>query len=300
MSVEQAKLRAELDELSAEGRFCDMVPLAARMVELLGSCCGGSNRPEYVVALDELGGLHRNLGNYEDSLVVYQEALRLGAVVFGSDDPNYATTLNNVAGLFRLMGKWQRSEVAFGEAYGIYERTLGPNHFLTVSALNNLGLLRQDQGRPADAVELHRDCLDRLGYGSANALARATTLNNLAGAYRSMDRLEEAEPLMLEALDLYESEVGRRHPLYIGEVNNLASLDVAAGRLSAARRRLEWVAERCRVAFGPRSANTSAVLSNLASVYERIGDTEAAAMVRSELAAAVEPLDQAGSEPGDG
>ncbi len=52
----------------------------------------------------------------------------------------------------------------------------------------------------------------------------ATSLNNLAALYRSQGRYKEAEPLYLEALDLYKRLLGDNHPLVALSLNNLAAL----------------------------------------------------------------------------
>ncbi|WP_130758765.1 tetratricopeptide repeat protein, partial [Microcystis aeruginosa] len=62
----------------------------------------------------------------------------------------------------------------------------------------------------------------------------ATSLNNLAGLYDSQGRYTEAEPLYLEALDLYKRLLGDNHPHVATSLNNLAGLYDSQGRYTEA------------------------------------------------------------------
>ncbi len=54
--------------------------------------------------------------------------------------------------------------------------------------------------------------------------------NNLAGLYDSQGRYPEAEPLLLQALDLYKQLLGDNHPQVALSLNNLANLYQYQGR----------------------------------------------------------------------
>lgn len=67
---------------------------------------------------------------------------------------------NNLAGLYRLMGQLEKAEQHFQQALQIYEQTVGKEHFLYISGMNNLGLVYQDMKRFAEAEVLHVRSLD--------------------------------------------------------------------------------------------------------------------------------------------
>ena len=56
----------------------------------------------------------------------------------------------------------------------------------------------------------------------------ATSLNNLAGLYRSQGRYEEAEPLYQEALAILMSTVGENHPYMQSVMSALMMLKLQA------------------------------------------------------------------------
>ncbi|MCI7552106.1 MAG: tetratricopeptide repeat protein [Actinomycetaceae bacterium] len=289
MLDEETMLRTKVDDLESQGRYYDMVAPLEELVAMLSVRCSGGGchtareTPEYAAALDRLGGLHRNLGNLDRAYDIYQEAVRTSATVFGTNDPNYATTLNNYAGLQRLRKEYDQAANGYQKAEGIYNDTLGPNHVLTVSCLNNRGLLFQDQNMLSEALQLHEEALRRLQSEAGNEVAQATTLNNLASVYAKMKRYDEARTYMEQASAIYEKTVGKSSDLYLGQIHNLASMQALSGDYQGALERFEWVAQRCREMFGPRSDNLVAVLRNLDAVYQRLGMPERAAAARSEL-----------------
>ena len=52
----------------------------------------------------------------------------------------------------------------------------------------------------------------------------ATSLNNLAGLYKSQGRYDQAEPLYLQALEIYQQVLGDNHPTTLTVCENLAQL----------------------------------------------------------------------------
>lgn len=61
----------------------------------------------------------------------------------------------------------------------------------------------------------------------------ASSLNNLAGLYRSQGRYSEAEPLYVQALSILLAALGQEHPKTQGVLNNFAGFlrqVITAGR----------------------------------------------------------------------
>ncbi|MDO4665247.1 MAG: tetratricopeptide repeat protein [Actinomycetaceae bacterium] len=277
MQRREVLLRERIDELEKQGDYVGMVQPLTDLVDVLSRKCNGpgcaisTETADYAATLDRLGGLHRNLGNLDEAQDIYSEAVKVSAAVFGTNDPNYATTLNNYAGLQRLRKDYAASDDAYLRAEKIYNVTLGPDHVLTISCLNNRGLLRQDEGHFEDALELHQEALRRLRGRSGAEIAEATTLNNIATALYGQGKVEEALARMEEASKIYLENVGKASDLYLGQVNNLASMNLAIGNFAAAVKQLEWVVCRARESFGPGSQPARISAQNLAFAYQQLG-----------------------------
>lgn len=288
MQRRESALREQIDELEKRGDFVGMVQPLTDLVDVLSRKCNGpacavsTETADYAATLDRLGGLHRNLGNLDEAQDIYTEAVKVSAAVFGTNDPNYATTLNNYAGLQRLRKNYKESDEAYSRAEKIYNDTVGPDHVLTISCLNNRGLLRQDEGRWEDALALHEEALRRLRSRPGDETAEATTLNNIATALYSQGKVDEALERMEEASKIYLEHVGEASDLYLGQVNNLASLNLAAGNFEEAAKKLEWVVRRARESFGPTSQPAQISARNLAYAYKQLGRDDDAQRVGAE------------------
>ncbi len=60
------------------------------------------------------------------------------------------------------------------------------------------------------------------------------SLNNLANLYNSQGKYDQAEPLYLQALELYKHLLGDNHPSVATSLNNLANLYNSQGKYGQA------------------------------------------------------------------
>ncbi|MCH8988309.1 MAG: tetratricopeptide repeat protein [Chloroflexi bacterium] len=106
--------------------------------------------------------------------------------------------------------------------------------------------------------------------------------NNLANAYDSAGRFEEAATIHQENLEVRQRVLGPEHPDTLTSRNNLASAYDSAGRFEeAATIHQENLEVRQRV-LGPNHPNTLNSRNNLASAYNSAGRFEEAATLHQE------------------
>ena len=152
------------------------------------------------------------------------------------------------------------------------EQVLGPDHFDTLTARNNLAGAYEDVGRFGEAIELFERVLadqERvLGPDHPDTL---TARNNLAFAYHSAGRFGEAIELYEQVLADRVRVLGSDHPKTLTTRNNLAGAYDSAGRFGEAIELYEQVlADRVRV-LGPDHPDTLNVRDNLAVAYDSAG-----------------------------
>ncbi|HEX2965959.1 MAG TPA: tetratricopeptide repeat protein [Syntrophorhabdaceae bacterium] len=278
MSSDLTKLQNKVDVLTAEGRYREAIELLKKEADT-----PIDSTAVKAAILNELGGLCRAVGSYEESRDAFTRAMDILAESEGKDDPDYATTINNLAGTYRLMGDRKSAESLFIEAADVYARTLGREHFLYASAINNLGLLYQDMKEFDKAETLHREALEIVRKDERNPIAYATTLNNLAGPCRANGRNEEARNYAEEALDIYRNVLGEDHPLYASGLNNLASLYSLTNEYEKAEPLYLKALEICRRIFGKRHPDALAAAGNLILMYEKMGDKKKAELLKTQL-----------------
>jgi tetratricopeptide (TPR) repeat protein len=148
--------------------------------------------------------------------------------------------------------------------------------------LGRLGNLYREQGRyrEAEPLLLKSLKLSKLQQNNSTGLGltekhpvttTATSLNNLAGLYRSQGRYGEAEPLLVEALEISKAELGNRHPSTATSLNNLALLYESQGRYGEAEPLYVEALEIKKAELGDRHPDTATSLNNLATLYESQG-----------------------------
>ncbi len=152
------ELDRKIDEMELREEWTEVTKLYEESIAVAKELYGSHN--DIVLSLyADYGGILRNLGRYEESLVVLRELIDLAAETKGTTHPDYASSLVNLANLLRMMGHYEESEQLFLKAKEIYEKTIGERHLVYASMLNNLGLLYQDKGEPERSIPLHRKCL---------------------------------------------------------------------------------------------------------------------------------------------
>ncbi|QDT42654.1 photosystem I assembly protein Ycf3 [Gimesia alba] len=125
-----------------------------------------------------------------------------------------------------------------------------------------------DAGEYAEAEPLYLQAIEirRAVLGETHP-DFATTLNNLAGLYKSQGRYEDAEPLFLQAIEIRCAVQGETHPDFATSLNNLAGLYKSQGRYEDAEPLYLQAMEIRRAVLGEDHPSFAISLSNLALLY---------------------------------
>lgn len=150
--------------------------------------------------LNSLGVLAKTQGQFEQAADYYTQSLTLAQEA--NDLGGQAQALGNLGAIYHHQGLLERTRPCYREALAHYE-ALGD---LRGQGLmwGNLGQLEGLEDRPEDALAAHQRSLDLYRQADANLDAGIAQVN-LAGAFRALDRQDEAEVLYLSAV-----EAGRR------------------------------------------------------------------------------------------
>jgi len=95
----------------------------------------------------------------------------------------------------------------------------------------------------------------------------ATSLNNLAGLYKSMGDYEKALPLYKRALDIREKVLGTQHPSVATTLNNLAGLYKSMGDYEKALPLYQRALDIREKVLGTQHPFVATTLNNLAGLY---------------------------------
>ncbi|WP_165232986.1 serine/threonine-protein kinase [Aquisphaera insulae] len=117
------------------------------------------------------------------------------------------------------------------------------------------------------------------------ASERIDAMSNLGDLLTHLGRFEEAEPLVLRALDEGGASLGPRHPVTLDALQHLGRLRMARGQLDEAEAIGRRWLDESKVALGPKNARTLTALNDLAMVLEHRGKLDEAESLLRECAA---------------
>ncbi|MFM2124150.1 MAG: hypothetical protein RL328_601 [Acidobacteriota bacterium] len=199
-----AEAHAGLGELNeAEELYRRALPLQRQFY--------ASDSEQVATTLANLGGLYQDVGRVDEAEASYNEALVMREKVLGAQHPDYANTLMLFATLRRQMGRDVEAEDLNKRALTTCQATRQQRCVATV--LDNLGSLYFDKGRLPEAIDVFSK-----GRETWKALAGdqhldyAISTANLARTYQQQKNLKAAEPLLKEALPIFEMAYGDDGP----------------------------------------------------------------------------------------
>jgi tetratricopeptide (TPR) repeat protein len=224
-SPEAARILNQVGEyLNERAQYADAEPLIRRALAIREKAFG-IEHASVASSLNNLAGLHYNLGKYAEAESIWKRAMAIMEKTGGDVTFSFATGLNNFAELCKKQGKYVEAEPLYQKALAINEKTLGQNHPDVAPGLNNLALLYSCQGKYEEAEQLHRRALEirEKALGSQHPEV-ANSIENLAAVYFNQGKYAEAEPLLQRALTMHEKGLGTDHPDMVLILENYATL----------------------------------------------------------------------------
>jgi tetratricopeptide (TPR) repeat protein len=181
--------------------------------------------------------------------------------------------LNNLAVMLYQQDQFAEAEPLQREALARELEARGPHDPLTLTAANNLGMLLLQRGDFIEAARVFDEAAqESLSGGEPSRPLRAILLHHQAEALRLMDRLDEARPRAVEAVELYQhhpewSQTEAHHAVTV-----LASLHATQGETEALLALLEPRIERARRASPRDEAGIAAVEITLGANLIELGE----------------------------
>lgn len=208
---EAGRLITEAADLSRDGKDAEAVALLEKALaarkELLGE-----EAARTADAMVRLANTYHRLGRTADAEKFYRTAAMVYEKIWPAKylPPAHAEACAQVAAYCKQRGDLGQAAQLYNLARLAYKRVYGEASNLYAGVLLESGRVRVSMGDLVQAEVLFRELLEqRINYAGKESAAYAEALEELATVLRLASKPEQAEPLLLEALERTKPEPGK-------------------------------------------------------------------------------------------
>ncbi len=178
-----------------------------------------------------LGFLCDHLGETDQAISYYEEAVAAGAQIPDLPYSDLATMLNNLALMYRKSGRQSAAEPYYLHALELYEKQLGPEHPDVASVLNNLAVYYTSEKRLAEAEKTHLRALairEKIHPAAYSDIAQSQC--NLAVVHHARGDYQRAAEFYRASLNTWEESKEKPPAEYEVVAANYADLLRSLGK----------------------------------------------------------------------
>ena len=232
---------------------------------------------EVALSYNDLGLIHKHLGDLEQAKEFYQRALTTYLEKLGAEHISVATSYNNLGEVHRHLGDFEKAKEYHQRALTTYLEKLGAEHIDVAASYNNLGLIHQDLGDLEQAKEYHQNALTiilkKLG---AEHIDVAASYNNLGSIHQDLGDLEQAKEYHQRALTIKLEKLGTEHIDVATSYNNIGSIHQHLGDLEQAKEFYQRALTTYLEKLGAEHISVATSYNNLGEIHRQLGDFEQA------------------------
>ena len=209
----------------------EAIPVMQRAVSMQRTLWGAEPYPDYAAAVNDLGLLYRDKGDYDQSERLLRESLAMERRLLGDKHPELALSLNNLALVLRRKGDLAGAEATYRQALAMQRELLGNAHPDVANTLNNLAFVVYDRGDVGGALKAEGDSLEiyRQLFPHDNPDV-ARIMNRIGYWYIERRDYTTADRYLEDALAMRRRVFGASHPEIASSLVNVGILQVATGK----------------------------------------------------------------------
>jgi len=217
------------------GRLSEALPLMQQAVAMQRMLWGAQPYPDYADAINDLGLLQLEGGNYRQSEQQFRESIAMKRLLLGDRHPEIATGLNNLGLVLDDDGNLSAAESAYREALAMQKELLGEVHPAVANTLNNLAYVQYEKGEVRNALATERESLAiyRKLFPGDNPKV-AGILNTMGFWLFETGKYGTAERDIEEGLAMRQHLFGKSHPEVAASLTHLAIIEAATHQYAAA------------------------------------------------------------------
>lgn len=191
-----------LNELDALLENCQLEEAERFLNKAISDAMESKNYHNAITLYNEQIGYYRDCGMFEKAIASCEKVSELIYECHLENTSEHATTLLNIANAYRAAGKYDNSFEAYDTVKRIYDSNKNTDKMLYSSYYNNISLLYQEIQDWKKACECLQKALEIVT--EENDLQKiAISKTNLAVSLIRLDRTDEAQKLLSEAIDYF-------------------------------------------------------------------------------------------------
>jgi tetratricopeptide (TPR) repeat protein len=213
------------------GHLKEAIPVMREALDMQRALNGSQPGPGLALAIDDLGALLYEAGDYDAAEKLYLESLAMRHRLLGDKHPLIAMTLSNLAAVRQTKGDLTGAEAMLRQALAIQQQTLGEVHPDLAATLNSIAFIQYARGDELGALATERKALHILRQLFPGDHPEVARLENRIGFWLTQaGQFAEANQDLEDALGMRRRLLGPKHPDVGGSLDHLAILQVARGQ----------------------------------------------------------------------
>jgi CHAT domain-containing protein/tetratricopeptide (TPR) repeat protein len=230
----------------------------------------GAESVQVAKVLNNLGNMYFSMGLYQKSRVLSERTLAIREKVSGPEHPETTVALANLAAVHAELGDYANAEALYRRALALQEKALGVEHTTTAATLGGIALVYARTGAHLQAEAFYRRAIaiQRKAQGAA---ATALYLHNLGDLYSTMGLPEQAVPVLREALDIAEKNLGTKDSQTSILTASLGNAYRRLGDYDQATTLLQRAVTLTQIAAVPEHSSSAKPIISLADLYTEVG-----------------------------
>ncbi|MGQ0723549.1 MAG: tetratricopeptide repeat protein [Candidatus Eiseniibacteriota bacterium] len=278
--ADQPEVRAQMMDVVGDvyhslGLYAEADSLLERALEIR-SGLHVKDHDDLATTLQHLAEVRRTMGDFDSALELQQRALEMLVRLHGREHASVAEALFQLSWIQGEIGMPAESEATVRESLDLWMKLRGEEDPGTLQAMASLALILNEQARREEAEPIFRRTIELQRKVVGDGPALTSTLYNYSELLRQWNRLDDAERVLREALEVDQRMHGPDHPDVASDLVSLARIEKQRFRYAEAETLFRQVlATRVRY-YGPEHPQVAHSLSDVAGIIYSQGRLGAA------------------------
>lgn len=233
-------------------------------------------QPEVKAALlSTMGRVYRNLGEYEKSNLLHEEALKLSKKAYKEPHKDLANSYVMKAANEKELGNFAVAESLYKKGINILEKVENRPDSLYSGSLSNLALLYEEIGEHQKAIPIHKKAvtLDKKLYPQGHEKI-GISLNHLAVAQDKNGDFQKARGNYEKAIKILKDQLGEDHRRTAITTHNLGILYRNLGMIDKAMPTIREALKMKKAIYGNEHIVVASSLAGIGHLYRETGQIE--------------------------